>query len=217
MLQCQDIIAQRAGNLSLTQPGHFRPGLGNWGWNQSGAEGLKRGYDPVGVPPATLCAKHRGACPNAPKLLSMGFLYCSCITPDPGPWGSLTTGAAVGASLVLARGWVRRSLGTQVGSPGDPRLGRVTGGAGQGQPITFASGKPLAQVVPRSLAGSRGCWPRAVSPACCCLPAAGRGRSWLSLAAAGTPLTGTVPPQEGSDTPILAFPHPAPSLGGSVR
>lgn len=43
VLWCQDIIVQRVGDLSLTQPGHFRPSLGNWGWHQSGEEVLKRG------------------------------------------------------------------------------------------------------------------------------------------------------------------------------
>lgn len=44
----------------------------------------------------------------------------------------------------------------------DARFGGL-GAARQGQPITFVSGKALAQAVPCSPAGNRGCWPRALN------------------------------------------------------
>lgn len=48
------------------------------------------------------------------------------------------------------------------GNHGDLRQSRVSGGAQRGQPITFASEKPLAQVVAFSVVGSQSCWLRAV-------------------------------------------------------
>lgn len=145
---------------------------------------------------------------NSPR----GVPYRYSTPPAPGSSGFITMGGISRCQLWAGSRVATGVPGTHVGSPGDLGLGRVSGGAGQGQPITFASGKPLAQAVPPSLAGSQGCWPRTVSPSCCCLPAAGRSRRWVSVAAAGTPLMGMVPPRR-ADTPIPASPHPAPSVG----
>lgn len=88
------------------------------------------------------------------------------------------------------------------GESGGFGAGRGSGAARQGRPITFVSGKALAQAVPCSLAGNRGCWLRALSPLR--RDGAKPGLSW------DTPLKDG-PPGEGSDVPVPSSPCPHPA------
>lgn len=101
----------------------------------------------------------------------------------------------MGASCVLAHGWVWGSPVTKVGSPGDSGQGRDSP-----SPLSLGNTCPSSSL-------QHGRKPGLLTRSCVACPlllrGVGWGRRWLSLAAAETPLMGIVLPQEGLDTSML--------------